>query len=333
MTHPLANDPVQNVHRGEDSAMKRAVWSEFVPFRRLRSRIVLTLLERRNLGLYVAVTPRDVPELADVVCAARDHGIWVAVWPMLDDAAGRWAGQGNRTAFMKHAARILAVLADRDALPPGFALDLEPAVGEMRRVLRGEVRSLIRWFGRREDQSAGYRGLLTSLESHGIEATLAIVPPLVFDGSRRTWERVLGTPIPHRANCRMCPMAYSSLIEGYSRGRLSRSDALSLVSLVAQTARRRYGERASLSLGIVGRGALGTEASYRSVEELRQDVSAARAAGIDDFVLHDLAGVLARGPAEKWLDAFVSAEPVATPLTRKARAATAAVSWFGRLVG
>ena len=303
-----------------------------MPLEVLRRRSVLDLLGKRDLGLYVAVTPDDLPRISRVVGAARDSGVWVGVWPMLGDAAGRWAGETNRGPFMRHASRVLAVLVADRAVPDGFALDLEPPVDRVRRVLRGRVTPLTGWPSRDRD-SFGFATLLESVEALGVETVAAVVPPVLFDGRRRAWERVLGTPVPHEGKCRVCPMAYSSLIEGYGGGRLSRTDATSLVYLIAQAARGRYGPRACLAVGIVGRGAIGSEAPYRTVSELATDVAAARAAGVDDLVLHDLAGVLSRAPAERWLDAFVEAEPREVLPTRKARVIAKGARWFARIVG
>jgi hypothetical protein len=48
---------------------------------------------------------------------------------------------------------------------------------------------------------------------------------------------------------------------------------------------------------------------YRAPNELADDVAIARAAGVDDLALFDLAGAVARPPLDDWLDAFVSTAP------------------------
>jgi hypothetical protein len=73
---------------------------------------------------------------------------------------------------------------------------------------------------------------------------------------------------------------------------------------------RRWGEHAGISLGCVGTGAFADEPTYRAPSELAEDVTIARAAGCDRLSLFDLGGVLAREPAEAWLDAFVHGEPM-----------------------
>jgi hypothetical protein len=122
---------------------------------------------------------------------------------------------------------------------------------------------------------------------------------------RGAWiQRVLGTPVSALPVDRHSVMAYTSLIEGWSGGWISRRSAEALLSACARLARVRFGARASLSLGTVGPGAFGDEPCYRDVDELARDVELACAAGIDEIALFDLGGVLRRPPAEAWFAAL-----------------------------
>ena len=120
---------------------------------------------------------------------------------------------------------------------------------------------------------------------------------------------------------------------------LGRESAGAVLSEGARLTRLRFGRRAGISLGAVGKGALGDEPVYRDVSELAQDVAIARAQGVDDLALLDLGGVLARPNPEAWLEAFVATEAAKhvppTPLAMRvalpvARAMSAAVSAFLR---
>ena len=115
---------------------------------------------------------------------------------------------------------------------------------------------------------------------------------------------------------------YTSILEGWSRGAIRRSHATALLTAASARARRRWGERAGVSLGCVGTGALVDEPVYRDPSELAEDAALARAAGCRDLSLFDLGGVLAREPAEAWLDAFAYGAEVL--VTREGRRVTAA---------
>jgi hypothetical protein len=176
------------------------------------------------------------------------------------------------------------------------------------------------------------------LEALGVAVVAAVAPPVLLDGhAGRACERLLGTPVsdpaPHWA--RVSAMLYSSILEGWSRGFVDRAAARALVGWGCAATRARFGaERAGACLGAVGVGALGDEPVYRSPDELADDVAIARACGVDDLALFELAGVLAKarteGPAapERWLAAFVETPAGAAPppLPRAARAALAGLT-------
>ena len=53
-------------------------------------------------------------------------------------------------------------------------------------------------------------------------------------------------------------------------------------------------------------GALDHEPVYRGPFELADDVAIAASCGVTDLTLFDLGGVMRRGPAEAWLEAFIA---------------------------
>jgi len=110
---------------------------------------------------------------------------------------------------------------------------------------------------------------------------------------------------------------------------------LPLLAASCRAAKERFGAIAGASLGAVGKGALGDEAVYRSVGELREDVAIARRAGIDDLTLFDLGGALQRPPMEAWLDALVETEPAKEEpaWTLRSRAAIGAGLLIARALG
>jgi len=189
----------------------------------------------------------------------------------------------------------------------------------VRRILDGDLGVARAWLGRELD-AAPHERLVASLRERAIEIVAAVVPPLLLPARpSRGWQRVLGTPVDELSYDVVSAMLYTTLFEGYSAGVVRRADAQALLSRFARLAKERFGARASVSLGAVGKGALGDERTYRDPGELAEDVAIARAAGINDLALFDLAGVLARPPIEPWLDALTETEASAPP-PRSARA-------------
>src|SRR6185369_3124873 len=127
-------------------------------------------------------------------------------------------------------------------------------------------------------------------------------------------------------------------LEGWSRGILRRRDVTALLGAATVRAERRWGRRAGISLGCVGAGAFENEPTYRGPDELAEDAAIVRAAGIDQLSLFDLAGVLAREPAESLFEALLgiraSPEPTASLApshrVRAARALAHGSTWAAR---
>lgn len=289
-----------------------------MPLSELARSPMLAELARRRIELLVAVQPEDRGDIVRLVTRARELGLSIGLWPLLEDGAGRWLHPGNAEAFVRWIDELLEAL-DRASLSiDAVALDLEPPILEVRRILDGDLGAARAWLGRELDPAPHHR-VIAALRERGIETVAAVVPPVLLPGTpSRGWQRVLGTPIDGVAYDVVSAMLYTTLFEGYSAGVVRRADACALLARFARLARDRFGAHASVSLGAVGKGALGDERTYRDPSELAEDVGIARAAGIEDLALFDLAGVLARPPIEPWLDALTetAASPPPPPSAR-----------------
>lgn len=301
-----------------------------MPLGELRRAPVLRELARREVQLLAAVQPKDAEDVAPLVERARELGLSIGLWPLLEDEAGRWLHPGNAAAFERFIEELLSGLERRGLSVDALALDLEPPIAEVKRVTEGRLGAARAWLGRPLDRSAHAR-ITASVRARGVEVVAAVIPAVLTPGrASEGWQRALGTPIDARYDA-LSAMLYTSLFEGYSFQLVRREDARALLDHFARRARSRFGERASVSLGAVGRGALGDERTYRGPAELTDDVAIARAAGVDDIALFDLAGVLARPPIEPWLDALLETSPASAPppSTKRAQAILGALAVTG----
>lgn len=301
--------------------MSRAVWSELVPYDTLLSPDVRRLLSDRDLGVNVAVTPPQLAGIAKVVATLVDDGRQVTVWPMLDHADGRWPSVHNAERFDTFVAEVLGRLG---TLPQGLALDFEPPIDELPGLIRLEPKAIVARWRRRglaARATAHFAGLCTELHAHGLHTVAVTFPFSLEDDARAGWQRLFGTPLSGLPCHQFNAMLYTSMFEGYTRGLLDRDDARGLLSWWSASMHRRFDDRAAVSLGCVGPGILGDEPTYRSPQELTEDVAIARRSGVEQLVLFSLGGVLSRPPAEAWLDALVHtpAAVASTPLTPKGR--------------
>lgn len=314
---------------------RRRVWCETLPLPSLASPAVMGLVARYNLELLAAVRPSDLDGLPALLASARDRNVRLGLWPMLDDADGRWVSAANVDRFDAFTERVL----DRcGALAPAeVAFDLEPPFGLVSRWLSRTGASAAPRL-RRASLAVARNGLAATIarvRDRGVAPTAAVVPMVLFDthnGLHAPWQRALGTPVDGLAWAHVSAMAYTTMFEGWSLGTMRRDDAVALLGDCCVRVRARYGSAAGVSLGAVDTGALGDEPVYRSPAELARDVAVATACGVDDLTLFDLAGSLRRGPAEGWLEAFTApAEPTTVEASARARLLAAGAAMVGRL--
>lgn len=313
--------------------VSRRIWSEMLSYADLRAPEVLALLRRFGVELLVAVRPWDLAELPSLLAACADQGVAAAAWPMVEDRDGRWASARNAELFRDFTLRV------RDANAKEIAIDLEPPIDDVRALMSGvggAARALRSGVTAAEFAKARgvYVAMADQLRAEGIATTAAVLPHALLDdgethdrGAR--WQRLAGTPVDGPAFDRYSVMLYTSMVEGWSRGLLDRADARAVLAGACRLTVERFGAAGGVSLGAVDTGAFGDEPIYRDVGELRDDVAIARACGVEEIALFDLAGVLARKPAEAWLAALVETEAgdARPPKSLRAHALRALVKW------
>lgn len=320
------------------------IYCETLPFDEVRRPVTVALLRRYDLDLVLAVRPWQLAELGPLVRHLHDEGIAVSLWPMLEDAAGRWANAGNARAFARFVRSCCDAVAGEGVSPRDVLFDLEPPFSDanalahaaptsgVSRVARAALRGT---FGR-----AGFARAATELaviadevHARGATTSSAVWPLVALDEPGLcAWQAMLGTPVDALGTRHVSVMLYTTIFEGWSRGALRRADATALLEAAAGRVMRRWGGKGGISLGCVGTGAFEDEPVYRSPAELAEDAALVRAAGCDDLALFDLGGVLSRPPPEAWLDAFVHAPPAEGAGGRSLRVAAArpfvrAASW------
>ncbi len=308
----------------------------------LTTHATLALLARYRLEVVLAVRPWTLDGLPETLRALAASEIPVTLWPMIADREGRWASVYNAQAFAPFVPELRACVAAAGLGAYPVLYDLEPPIDVVARIgewaaAGGPARS-VRALVTLASLAPGPRGcaLETSmrlLADDGVEVLSAVAPMVLFDSPRgrrrQVFSRLLG--MPEVDACRtITVMAYTSMIEGWSRRSLRREDAVSVLSFLASRARTRWGLRAGLSLGTVGPGALRDEPCYRSPDELAVDVAVAASAGVTDLALFELRGVLEREP-ERWLGPFTAPHaPVRVALTPRVRALVGLLSPLSR---
>lgn len=301
------------------------IYSETLPYEEVTRARTLELLRRHRLELVLAVRPWQLGELPRAAATLRDEGVPLSIWPMVADEDGRWASVHNAQRFFSFVRETCDALEKAGAPARDILLDLEPPFADARALADAKLLRLTRGAPREAFAAAARtfaRGV-ADLRDRGITTSSAVWPFVALDPPGATgWQSLLGTPVDALSADHVSVMMYTSIIAGWSRGAIRRRDAVELLAGACARVVRRHGERGGISLGCVGTGAFMDEPVFASPVELAEDAAIARASGIARIALFDLGGVLARAPAEAWLDALVDETFFATvPTSRRITAA------------
>ncbi|MDE3074498.1 MAG: hypothetical protein KGJ86_03635 [Chloroflexota bacterium] len=282
--------------------MKLRVWSEFLPYRELGQPAVLRLLRAFDCGLLVQVRQQSLgKELAELLHRSREEGVEAGLWLLLTEDQGYWPSERNAGLFRDYLTRVLEWRA-----PAWIAVDLEPPLWQMRARGRRGLAGLPDWLRFARDN----------------------ISPRRFEAAHQTFGEVI--QLAHAAGTKVLCAAHDYLAEDLWLGRPAMQDlheapvlglpwdAISVMlygSLVPRCPRRWLYETARLlgpgmgaSVGLTGAGVLGNEPHYTEPWQLALDMSALKAAGMQDFAIYNLEGILESPAPESWLQAAVAAE-------------------------
>lgn len=307
--------------------MRRRIWCELLPAEELGAPATVALLERLSLEPIVALPPGgDTPAMAAALKALSRASVRVGLWPLLNDEQGYWPSAVNAADFCRRTREVVAFAKQAGVRLGTVAVDLEPPLGVVRRLLQstpaarvahvaGELRALRepRRVRARREARAMFGALRAELSAAGIETMAAVMPPIALDMAWQSgfWQALLRTPVRSPGWSVLSPMMYTTIISAMLPGG-SMAVTRALVFELGRALVASVGTaRASMSLGLVGSGKLGSEPTYSGPQALVCDVQVARAAGIDDLALFSLEGALNRGNPEHWLLPFtmVAAAP------------------------
>src|SRR5262249_26517698 len=162
------------------------------------------------------VWPKDLKNgdvLARLTALFAEKGVRLLLWPMLDDADGRWLNASNAERFAAFVRRLERHLTGGLA---GVLFDLEPPLLAVRSPLPGDLRALAPRAERRrefEASATAIRGLVSELEARNVRTSAAVLPVVLFGPG---WEELLGTPVRGMGFDHVTVMMYTSILEGWS---------------------------------------------------------------------------------------------------------------------
>jgi hypothetical protein len=309
------------------------IWCEFMPYPEVFG--TLPLLARYRCELLLHVERRDIgdPVLAALYREARRQGVRVIAWPLLPYDEHLYLGEESLGPMRELTRRFLDWSREAGFPVDGVVMDCEPSPLLGRRMARGiqrlDLPALARLFRGTKDPAAFTNGVaairrfIGELHGHGLPVYGA-ANRVLLDCARYgnvAMQDSLNAPFT------MLPWDRTSFIT--YRYKASHADYVAMINRYASIARRHFGERAALDMGLTGShqvipghrdraqrfGASGFFLSFlagiESPDELRTAIGVALSRGVTHINLFSLDGAAASPLGlEAWLEAAASARSV-----------------------
>jgi hypothetical protein len=271
------------------------VWSEFLTPDELCQPRVVELLARHGCGVLVQARPDGLGEpLATALRTLRDGGVpETGLWLLLDETAGYWPSERNAAIVLDLARRVV----DWQPAASWLAIDLEPPLWQARHSRLKAARANLSPT-RFAAATEVFQKVIDTAHAGGLHVLCAAHDYLVEDLwlGRPVLQDLHEAPVLGLSWDAISVMLYGSMLQAPRRWLYDVASALRSQGIGA-------------SIGLTGVGVLGDEPYYTLPEELARDAGALKAAGVTDFAVYSLEGILASNRPDAWLQAVIDAQP------------------------
>ena len=274
----------------------------------------LKRLAAHGLQLNLAISlarPFDA-QLRQLLLAAEAEGVPVGAWLLLDDAQGYWPNASNAAVFCQAVARFVDWLHVEKLSLCEIIVDMETPL-MMSRFLKTHLFKGLKWEYQRWlsvsnhlqfwEGVAHFKLLVRDLHQQGLRAQVVTYPMIVHDlvAGQTAFQEFLQVPVTPVEWDQISLMVYRSSFQDllpfaisadlvYRYFKLAK-DVLPTTPLCA-------------ALGVIGSIGKVAEGGFQDPQALRQDLAAARAAGITSAQFFSLDGMHQLGNPQDWLKVF-----------------------------
>lgn len=284
--------------------------SNGLPFAEVES--YLPLLEARGINLYLEVREYQIgaEDLRSLLTAARDRGIRVTLWPLLSTEQGPWANELNVTIYAELVRKMMDWLDQINVHPEWFTVNMEDSLAQMD-IIGGyfyakDYQNLAKFLiGNINPVSfaaavATYQNLITEMHRRGYKVMITTYPFMMddFQDGDADLQDIANVPIQ---GIDWDALTFTTYRTAYSED-FGMTFNPSFVYDYGVAAKKLFGDKARLSIGIIGESEHGP--GYTSPADLALDVAAAKASGIHEIDMFHLEGMIEKGGPEVWLDAL-----------------------------
>ncbi len=264
------------------------------------------------------IVSRD-PLIARMFREARAHGVPARPYIILPYESGLYPNEATFDRFFADVKAFIEWAETEDVPVEWISVDMEPSV-QMVLALEAYlsesklIHAYLLLLSHRNARAFGqslsrYQTLVDYCHAHGFKVQVVTLPFVLDDDADEDsgLQDAFDLPVSGVTWDEAAFMVYRTMYRDHA----SFSFTSDLVFRYAVKARQRYGERASIFVGLVlWPGWLGGDSGYQSPHELAEDIQAVLAAGLKRIYVFYLTGVLAKEDPLAWLTVDVADHPV-----------------------
>ncbi|MDP8255159.1 MAG: hypothetical protein P9M14_05375 [Candidatus Alcyoniella australis] len=327
-------------------------YAETMPLDELSHRRTLEIVQRYNLTVAYAVPLPLEPIAVDDrfwngirrwIDTFNQRGGRALLWPLLPKDHGYWLNERNARRFAESMSRLLDWFDNCKADLPGVVYDVETPWQQMSAMLDPQTcglskaaellkfalenRNPRRFAGASQEIERMVRAVAQRCETNYVAVFPLLLADLLVEGYRL--QDLLEMPIFSVDYRNYNLMMYTSYLGDLMGNLLDRRGVTRMVFEQSRLLRERFGDHGQITLGSNYEAVLPGKPlrTYGGPEDMRCDVAAAKAAGIKEFWLYCLEGVLysdgagtrrrSERDARAWFEMLIEAQPAEPEPSRR----------------
>lgn len=300
--------------------IRHCVWSEFIPYSELESR--MEEFKSNRIDLFVAFNAKhsDFDGFATLAKKAVAAGVSIRPWLLLEVKDGYWFNKWNVEKNAAFARRFLREMKTRGVAIEWLIFDIEPPqelvhslqdafekknFRDVFAVLRESAQSASLNEAKRQTKE-----LLDDLHAEGVKVHAVTTNFVLNDGESERIQNALGIPVTGLPFDEISLMLYRPEFEKI----LGKGLSSKIIELYAKRAKRMFGPDVGIDLGEAGFVPFPIPfQGFRHPSELQSDIAAVHRAGLNRIHVYSLDGMTELG-LSKWLTRMKTKAPPAIDL-------------------
>ena len=291
--------------------MSHAVWAEFMPYSWVQADLKRLAAFDLQLNLAISLATEFSTDLKRLLQAAAAEGVAIGAWLLLDDRHGYWPNATNASLFHKGVERFIDWLASEKLSVREIIVDMETPL-MMSRILKTQLFTGIkleyrRWLSADNhlqfwQSVSDFKQIIRDLHQVGLRAQVVTYPMIVHDAQagNTAFQEFLQVPVTPLDWDQISLMVYRSSFQDVLPFRISAE----LVYRYFALAQHVLHQPVCAALGVIGSIGKVSEGGFQDPQALREDLGAARAAGVHSAQLFSLDGMHQLGNPQDWLSVF-----------------------------